>query len=53
MATARVLEKKDGRDINAWESDIKMMNNEARRSRMSSGSGNVPQDQLPVFMHLP
>ena len=52
MATARVLEKKDGRDVNAWEREIKMMNDITKRSRMASSSGDVSHDQLPDFMHL-
>jgi len=52
MATARVLEKKDGRDVNAWENEIKMMNDITKRSRMASSSGDVSHDQLPDFMHL-
>ena len=54
MATARVLEKKDGRDVNLWESEIRRMNDVSKRSRVASGSngGAIPVDDIPDFMHL-
>ena len=52
MAIARVLEKKDGQDVDAWESKIKMMNDDVKRSRMSLTSSDIPHDQLPYFMHM-
>ena len=53
MATARVLEKKDGRDVNLWENEIRRMNDVSKRSRVASGSngGGIPDD-IPDFMHL-
>ena len=50
MATARLLERKDGRDVNAWENEIRRMNDVSKRSRVASGSnGDVPDD-LPDFL---
>ena len=46
MATARVLERKDGRDVNVWENEIQRMNDVCKRSRVASGSNsnNGPDD---------
>ena len=53
MATARVLEKKDGRDVSGWESEIRRMNDVSKRSRVASGSNEgIPVDDIPDFMHL-
>ena len=52
MATARVLERKDGRDVNQWENEIRRMNDVSKRSRVASGNSGHGFDDLPDFMHL-